>query len=377
MHLPVSVPKLGAFRLGPGLQTACAVLTALAASAPAAAQFTVCNNNAKTEIRVAVSVAVNGANGAVGYDFPMTTSGSTAVAAGQCQVILLASLRDVARLYLFAWEPSNQAHTWGGDPKDNTEHCLPAGSTDPTFMYHDQEYNNPPCAAGYEKEPFMFVPITSYRLTEEFKDPLEGVVPPATNQPAVSAAPGKAPSAGGVKSTAAPAPAAVPKPAPAAAPAPAIAAAPKPAPAVLSTPNAPTGNAVLVVTSGLTAQPGAPNPLSGHTVVLLNQSFESVLTGAGLQAPQGVSLVKGYLAACASKQPACQAGINATNSSTVSGAQTDASGKAQLPGVPPGTYYVFCLGAYNNQLFKWDFQVQLKAGANSLTLGQQNAAAVN
>ncbi len=228
-------------------------------------------------------------------------------------------------------------------------------------MYHDREFNNPPCSAGYVKEPFMFVPITSWLLTEEFKDPQEGVVPPA------AAAPGQVASAAGAKSTAAPA--AVPKPAPAAVP--------KPAPAVLSTPNAPTGSAVLVVTSGLTAQPGGQNPLSGHTVVLLNQSFEAVLTGAGLQAPQGVSLVKGYLAACASKQPACQAGINATNSSTVSGAKTDATGKAQLPGVPPGAYYVFCLGAYNNQLFKWDFQVQLKAGANSLTLDQHNAAAVN
>jgi len=90
-----------------------------------------------------------------------------------------------------------------------------------------------------------------------------------------------------------------------------------------------------------------------------------------------VSLVKGYLAACASNQPACQAGVAATNSSTVSGTKTDAGGKAQLPGVPPGTYYFFCLGNYNNQLFKWDFPIQLKAGANSLTLDQHNAAAVN
>jgi hypothetical protein len=77
------------------------------------------------------------------------------------------------------------------------------------------------------------------------------------------------------------------------------------------------------------------------------------------------------------RQPACQVGIAATNSSTVSGARADASGKAQLPGVPPGTYYFFCLGGYNNQLFKWDFQVQLKPGANSVTLDQHNAVAVN
>jgi hypothetical protein len=90
-----------------------------------------------------------------------------------------------------------------------------------------------------------------------------------------------------------------------------------------------------------------------------------------------VSAVKGYLTACTNRQPACQQGIGAMNSSTVSGARADASGKAQLPGVAPGAYYFFCLGAYNNQLFKWDFQVQLKPGANSVTLDQHNAAAVN
>jgi len=62
---------------------------------------------------------------------------------------------------------------------------------------------------------------------------------------------------------------------------------------------------------------------------------------------------------------------------TISGARADPSGKAQLPGVPPGTYYFFCLGSYNKQLFKWDFQVQLKPGANSVTLDQHNAVAVN
>jgi hypothetical protein len=30
---------------------------------------------------------------------------------------------------------------------------------------------------------------------------------------------------------------------------------------------------------------------------------------------------------------------------------------------------IFCLGNYSKQLFKWDFQVQLKPGANSVTLG--------
>jgi hypothetical protein len=109
----------------------------------------------------------------------------------------------------------------------------------------------------------------------------------------------------------------------------------------------------------------------------MNQSYEAALAGAGIQAPAGVSPVKGFLAACTNHQPACQPGVNATNSSTVSGARADASGKAQLPGVPPGTYYFFCLGGYNNQLLKWDFPIQLKPGTNSVTLDQHNAVLVN
>jgi hypothetical protein len=389
MNLPAALLQSSRSRLGLLLPIACAVLAVLASSAPAAAQFTVCNQNARTAIRVAISLASNLTDKPVGENLhdavvpipgnlPTTTSGSTAVAAGQCQILVGGSLRDVVRLYLFAWEPSNQAHTWGGDPQATSQHCLPTvASKDVNFLYHDHEYNNPPCAAGYEKESFMWVNFTSYNTTEYFKDPLEGVAAPATNQPSASAPSGKVSSVGGTASTAAPAPASVPKPASAAVPKPTPAAVPKPAAAVLSTAGAPAGNAVLTVTSGLPGQAGGANPLAGHTFVLLNQSYEAVLAGAGIQAPPGVSPVKGYLAACANNQPACQAGVAATNSSTISGVKANASGKAQLPGVPPGTYYFFCLGAYNNQLYKWDFQVQLKSGANSVTLDQKNAAAVN
>ena len=228
------------------------------------------------------------------------------------------------------------------------------------FEYHDREKYNPPCGAGQLKLSFFWVTVgNAPEFTAYFNDPTQ-TTPPQQPTPAPAApAPREAP----------PTPGSTLK-----APTGGIH---NPGKAVLSTPNAPTGNAVLVVTSGLAAQPGGQNPLAGHTFVLLNQNYESVLAGAGIQAPPGVSPVKGFLAACTNHQPACQVGVAATNSSTVSGAKADASGKAQLPGVPPGTYYFFCLGGYNKQLFKWDFPVQLKPGANSVTLDQHNAVLVN
>ena len=136
------------------------------------------------------------------------------------------------------------------------------------------------------------------------------------------------------------------------------------------------GNAVLRVTSGLPLVAGR-NPLAGHTFVLMKQSFEGALASSGFAPPAGMSSVRAYLTACASRQPSCQQGMTATNASTVSGVRADANGQAQLPGVPPGTYYFFCLGGINNQLFKWDFRIALKPGANSVTLDQSNAALVN
>ncbi len=148
-------------------------------------------------------------------------------------------------------------------------------------------------------------------------------------------------------------------------------------PAILSTPAAATGNAVMVVTSGLAPQSGAPNPLAGHTFILLNQSYESALAGAGFQPQGGMSAVKVFFTACMNRQPACQQGAAAANASTVSGAKADANGKGQLPGVPAGTYYLFCVGVYNRQLYKWDFKVGLKPGTNSVTLDLRNAVPVN
>ena len=371
MRLPAPARSLRSFGFLVGLQIACAVLAALATPAPAAAQLTVCNYNAKVGIMVAVS-----RTGKV--DSPVssaetTTSGSTALAAGECQVVIPGSLFNITNIYVFAWEPSNPTHIWSGDPRDPFQQCVPIAGKDgkaPHFVYHDHESNNPPCGPGQVRLTFMDLAIEHrYSYTKAFKDPQEGEVSQQPNQPLPAPAPGQASLFAGATSTGTPAPAAVPKPAPAAAP--------KPAPAVLSTPSKPTGNAVLAVTSGLTAPAGGANPLAGHTFVLLNQSYEAMLAGAGIQSPPGVSPVKGYLVACTNNPTVCQAGVAATNSSTVSGVKADASGKAQLPGVPPGTYYFFCLGNYNNQLLKWDFQIQLKSGANSVTLDQHNAAAVN
>lgn len=55
----------------------------------------------------------------------------------------------------------------------------------------------------------------------------------------------------------------------------------------------------------------------------------------------------------------------------------DATARATLPGVPPGTYYLFAVAGYNNQFLVWDLRVDLKPGANSVTLDQRNTASLD
>jgi hypothetical protein len=57
--------------------------------------------------------------------------------------------------------------------------------------------------------------------------------------------------------------------------------------------------------------------------------------------------------------------------------RSDATGKGVLPGVPPGSYYLMISAHYNNQPLLWLQKIDLKSGANTITLDQKNASSVN
>jgi hypothetical protein len=133
---------------------------------------------------------------------------------------------------------------------------------------------------------------------------------------------------------------------------------------------------MLLISSGLQAQPGGPNPLANHPYVLLRDSIASVMAKAGVQVPAGVSPYKVLGTACGNRTPDCQKIMAAVNADAASAARADANGKAALPAVPAGTYYLMISARYNNQALVWDMPIQLKTGNNSLTLTQANASAV-
>jgi hypothetical protein len=162
-----------------------------------------------------------------------------------------------------------------------------------------------------------------------------------------------------------------------AAPAGAPAAVPAKGGATLSTPDAPLGNATLSITSGFPKQPGVPNPLAGRPYVLLRNSYANVLANGGVSVPPGVSPYKYAGTACANKSPDCPKISDAVKADAASAVRADANGAGTFPGVPPGTYYLMISARYNNQGLVWGQAVQLKAGANTLTLDPGNAVPNN
>ena len=146
----------------------------------------------------------------------------------------------------------------------------------------------------------------------------------------------------------------------------------------LSTPDAPLGNATLSIVSGLNAQPGAPNPLAGRPFILLRDSYAGALAKGGVAIPPGVSPYKYASTVCApTKTPDCQKVGAAINASAASAVRADANGTGTFPGVPPGTYYLMISAIYNNKPLVWAQAVQLKPGANSLTLVPRDATPIN
>jgi hypothetical protein len=147
--------------------------------------------------------------------------------------------------------------------------------------------------------------------------------------------------------------------------------------AVVSTPTAPLGNATLSVISGFPMQQGTPNPLAGRPYVLMRDSYANALAKAGISVPAGMSPYKFVGSACASRTPDCQKILDVLKANAASAVRSDANGSGTFPGVAPGTYYLMISTRYNNQGLVWGQPIQLKAGPNSVTLDQRNAAPLN
>jgi hypothetical protein len=144
----------------------------------------------------------------------------------------------------------------------------------------------------------------------------------------------------------------------------------------IATPQAPLGNAVLSIVSGLAVQPGTPNALAGHPYILLRQSYADSLAVGGVSIPAGVSPYIYVGQACGNHTPDCAKISAAIQAQAATAARADANGSGTLPGVLPGTYYVMVSTRFNNQPYAWEQSVTLHSGANTLKLDLSNATPI-
>jgi hypothetical protein len=143
-----------------------------------------------------------------------------------------------------------------------------------------------------------------------------------------------------------------------------------------STPSSPTGTAVLNVASGFPPQAGVANPLGGQAYILLRDPVASVLAKSGAAVPPRVSPQEAVHTACEAQKPECKTYLVAISRDAATGLKADANGKAALPGVPVGTYYLTASAKLGKLVMYWNLKLDLKAGANTITLDTHNAEPV-
>lgn len=148
----------------------------------------------------------------------------------------------------------------------------------------------------------------------------------------------------------------------------------------------PTGaaaNAILTLASGFSAPAGGQNPTAGKMFVLLRDNFDNVLANGGFAVPAGSSPYIAMLRACTNRTPDCQKASDAVNASAATGGRLDAAGKGTFAAVAPGIYWIMGSGVVSGatpadrKILFWDLRVELRPGANSVTLDGSNGAVVH
>ena len=138
-----------------------------------------------------------------------------------------------------------------------------------------------------------------------------------------------------------------------------------------------TTSAALLLAAGFAVPGGALQPVVGANFFVLKESADVILAKAGFTGSLGNSPLKAWTMACASGERNCGQGMMQIVKSSVGVMKTDSGGKAQLPSLPHGTYYVFGLNKVNAEAILWHVKTDLGPGAQPVRLDQRNAIRLN
>jgi hypothetical protein len=117
---------------------------------------------------------------------------------------------------------------------------------------------------------------------------------------------------------------------------------------------------------------------AGTQVWVTKEDPDSKLTQAGFGADAGAAPIEKLFAACkvaqGGNQAACSRGLLAMTAGALGVLRTDPNGQARSPSLPAGRYYVVGFVPYKGHSLMWHLPVDLKPGANALTLEPQNGS---
>jgi len=149
-----------------------------------------------------------------------------------------------------------------------------------------------------------------------------------------------------------------------------------PAPAAAAAPNAGSTASPNTSTLKIIAAPSVASALAGKALMVLNDSLEEVLRKGGYDAELGSSRLSSWTRAC-ERSPTdarCQQGVSTLANNIVAKTGFDASGVATFNNVPSSGVFWIVADTSNTNHRIWNVKVELKPGANSITLDERNIA---
>lgn len=117
---------------------------------------------------------------------------------------------------------------------------------------------------------------------------------------------------------------------------------------------------------------------AGTQIWVTPQNPDNNLVKAGFVPESGVQPIEKLFAACrvtqGGNQGDCNRGVQAMVNGALEVARTDSEGYAQFAALPAGRYYLVGFVPYKGSMLMWHLPLDLKSGANSMSLEPQNGS---
>lgn len=137
---------------------------------------------------------------------------------------------------------------------------------------------------------------------------------------------------------------------------------------------APAAKGKVIIDAKVTSRTGTPQPVRNEKFYLLDKDLESILAEAGLEPIEGQTLVNSLGLSVLYPDrfdDFNRDALRAIRNHIKYAGTTDATGKAELGGVEPDSYYLFAVTRSGKGFAIWSSPISINAGDNALTLTPQ------